>query len=59
MENVGRHLAKGDLVSIAGKGRIGIVLEVIDGFAIVFWNQQRPYEIEHLGHLILVKSNKP
>ena len=57
MEDMGRHLKKGDLVSTLGRGRIGIVLEVIDGFAIVFWNEQRPYEIEHLRHLILVKAN--
>lgn len=53
---MGRYLKKGDLVSVAGRGRIGIVLEIIDGFAIVFWNERRPYEIEHLNHLILVSG---
>jgi hypothetical protein len=60
VENMGRLLRKGDLVSIRGNSiqRCGVVLEVMDVFAIVFWNIQRPYEIEHIIHLEVISQFK-
>ena len=48
----------GDLVSIRGNSiqRCGVVLEVMDVFAIVFWNNQRPCEIEHIVHLEVISQ---
>ena len=58
MEDVGRYMRKGDLVAVRGNSnvRVGVVLEVMDAFAIVFWNRQRSYEIENVKWLKVISE---
>lgn len=58
MEDVGRHMRKGDLVAVRGSSnvRVGVVLKVMDAFAIVFWNHQRSYETENVKWLKVISK---
>jgi|SaaInlStandDraft_2_1057019.scaffolds.fasta_scaffold350705_2 hypothetical protein len=51
-------MRKGDLVAVRGNSnvRVGVVLEVMDAFAIVFWNRQRSYEIENVKWLKVISE---
>ena len=58
MEGMGRCLRNGDLVTVRGNSNVsvGVVLDVVDAFAIVFWNSQRAYEIENVKWLEIISK---
>jgi hypothetical protein len=55
---MGGYLRKGDLVVVRGNSNVsvGVVLDVMDMFAIVFWNSQRAYEVENIKWLEIISK---